>query len=105
MFQTSTTNADTGISAIPNGTAVTGVFQAHGASDPTNASYGSFACVGGTDVRISSAIRVTGTYLPMTFYTANSERIRIFTSGGISLVTLAILAQLIFQSRALFQPH
>jgi hypothetical protein len=87
MFQTSTTNGNTGVSALPNGTSVTGTFQAYGNSDPANASFLDLACIGGTDGRISSAIRGTGTYLPMTFYTGGSERMRVATDGNVGIST------------------
>jgi hypothetical protein len=85
MFQTTTANNNTALSVIPNGTAVTGAFQAYGNSDPTNSSFLDLAGVGTTDVRISSSFRGTGTYLPMTFYAGGSERMRIDSSGNVSI--------------------
>jgi hypothetical protein len=38
--------------------------------------------VGSTDARIGSGQYGTGTYLPMTFYTGGSERLRLDTSGN-----------------------
>ena len=87
MFQSTTVNGNTGVGAIPNGTAVTSAWQAFSKPDPTNSSEGSLAVTDGFDVRISSGIRGTGTYLPMTFYTGGSERVRIGTSGLVGVGT------------------
>ena len=81
MFQTSTTNGNTVINLIPNGTGTVCAFGMD--TDPalTNSSTASFNLVASTDVRLSAGIRGTGTYLPMTFYTGGSERARIDING------------------------
>ena len=89
MFQSSTTNSVTSIGAIPNGTGVNSGYAVFNNSDPTNAAYGGLNIVGSTDVRIQSAITGTGTYLPMTIYTGGSERMRIDTSGNVSIGSTA----------------
>ena len=86
MFQTSTTNGNTNISAIPNGTGTTVNINAINASDPTNASVAQLSVVGTVDARLSSTVYGTGTFLPMTFYTGGTERLRIDASGNV-LVT------------------
>lgn len=83
-FQTSTTNGNTAVSAIPNGTSTTTNFSAYNNSDPTNASLLAVGALS-ADTRIQSAITGTGTYLPMTFYTGGSERLRLDTSGNLGL--------------------
>lgn len=84
MFQNSNTNTSTIIHAIPNGTATTGGFEADNASNPTNASaLQLFSQASETTIR--SAIRGTGTYLPMTFYTGGNERVRIDTGGIVTM--------------------
>jgi len=85
-FQSSTTNGNTTITALPNGTATTGVLEAYNAADPTNAQFGHVQA-NPTDIRIQSGARGTGTssYLPMTFYTGGSERFRIGTSGQLGV--------------------
>ena len=85
MFKTSTVNGETSVSAIPNGTSLTTNFRAYGTADPTNSAYGEIASVAGTDIRISSGITGTGTYLPMTFYAGGSERVRVDTSGNVGI--------------------
>lgn len=80
-FQTSTTNSNTTIYALPNGTATTSNIIAWNNSDPTNAG---FCAIGitSTDARLQANISGTGTYLPLTLYTGGSERMRIDTSGN-----------------------
>jgi hypothetical protein len=87
MFQTSTTNGNTALTAIPNGTSTTANLIAANNSDPTNSAIVSVGAIGATDVRIASGIFGTGTYLPMTFFTGGSERMRIDTSGNVGVAT------------------
>jgi hypothetical protein len=85
MIQTITANSNTLVNFIPNGTATIAAVNVLSNSDPTNASLGQIGAYSAADVRISSAIFGTGTYLPMTFYTGGSERARIDTSGIFSV--------------------
>jgi hypothetical protein len=87
-FQTSTTNANTNIFAIPNGTGVASGWNALNNPDPTNASYIRIIVNSTSYTALESGILGTGTYLPMTFYTGGSERMRVDTSGNV-LVTSA----------------
>ena len=82
-FQTSTTNGNTQVEIIPNGTGTsTGLFL-ESDSTITNSSALGLSLVGGTDARIQSLSRGGGTFLPMTFYTGGAERLRIDTSGNL----------------------
>jgi len=85
-FKTSTVNGNTIINALPNGTAVVSRFRAFNAEDPTNASFGDFG-VSSSQILIQSSFGGTGTYLPMTFFTGGSERVRIDTSGNVGIGT------------------
>jgi hypothetical protein len=87
MFQTSTTNGATPVSAIPNGTGTQANFTAYNASDPTNASVARMSINTTTDMRLDSSITGTGTYLPLTMWTGGSERLRIDTSGNVLVGT------------------
>jgi hypothetical protein len=85
-FQTSTANSATSISSLPNGTGTASNINCYNNSDPTNSSL-LLAGTNATEALIQSAIRGTGTYLPMTFYTSGSERMRLDTSGNLGIGT------------------
>lgn len=85
-FQTSTTDSNSIVGVLPNGTGTGSALQVYNNSTPTNASLGSWE-VSSTAVTIASSIRGSGTYLPMVFNTNGNEQMRITTSGGISFGT------------------
>jgi len=85
-FQNNVTDGNTVIQALPNGTSLTSGINFFNSSTPTNCGQLN-AFINGLEVRISSAIQGTGTYLPMTFYTGGSERMRIDTSGNVGVGT------------------
>lgn len=87
-FQTSTTNAATGIYALPNGTSTGSSWQAANAADPTNASKILIATNGSTDVQLVSGINGTGTYLPLSVYTSGGQSAQFSTTKG--LLTLGV---------------
>jgi hypothetical protein len=85
MFQSSTANGITRISAIPNGSGAGSIFTAYGATDPTNS--GTFSIYQNASASaLIAAITGTGTYTPITMATGGSERLRIDTSGTVSVV-------------------
>jgi hypothetical protein len=86
MFQTSTVNADAVVGVLPNGTAGISAFNAYNNSNPTNASYAQLAAFS-TDVRVNSDKHGSGSYLPMTFYTSGTERMRVDASGNVGIGT------------------
>ena len=91
IFQTSTTNSATTLTAIPNGASGTAQLQVqNSSSDLVNFSYGLFR-VDSSVVQVRSDIGGTGTYLPITFYTGGSERARIDTSGNVQVQAGAVM--------------
>lgn len=83
-FQTSTTNGFTVINVIPNGTQTSASIRTVNNSDPTNAAF-TAATVTSAESQFAAGIYGTGSYLPMTFYTGGSERMRIDTSGNVGI--------------------
>jgi hypothetical protein len=85
LFQTSTANTFTDVAAIPNGTGTLAQVSAVSNSDPTNGSIAALRVTDATDVRLISTRNGSGTFLPMTFYTGGSERVKIDTSGNVGI--------------------
>jgi hypothetical protein len=92
-FQSSTVNGFTQINAIPNGTSQVAGFTACNNSNPTNSSFLRIL-PSATEARIQSGIFGTGTYLPMTFYTNDGERMRIDTSGNVGIGTTSPIGKI-----------
>ena len=86
MFQTSTVNSASFIYAIPNGTSQIATLTVANSSSPDNSSWLDLS-INASEARVRSSINGTGTYLPMTFYTSGSERVRIDTSGNVGIGT------------------
>jgi Chaperone of endosialidase len=85
-FQSSTTNGNTQITVFPNGTATNAGFDCYSNSDPTNTSRGLIRVdTAGGDFKIESTRTGTGTFLPLTFFTGGSERVRISTAGVVTI--------------------
>jgi hypothetical protein len=85
-FQSSTVNGNTQVRVIPNGTAALATLQVGNNNDPNNQSVLSLGALA-TEVQLSSFSNGTGSYLPITFSTGGSERIRIDTSGNVGIGT------------------
>ena len=83
-FQTSTTNGNTDINVLPNGTGTQSQFSVQNNSDPTNSGRFTFL-ITSSEATVRSNISGTGTYLPLTMYTGGSERLRIDTSGNVGI--------------------
>jgi hypothetical protein len=86
-FQSSTVNATTFVSLLPNGTGTTSSINCFGVNDPTNTSFLRLLQNGTADSQIRSDITGTGTYASMSFHTGGSERVRIDTFGNVGIGT------------------
>jgi len=86
LLQSSTTNGQSSLGLLPNGTSTQTQYIAFNSTDPANSSYIQ-ALISATEARINSGQLGTGTNLPMTFYTGGSERVRIDTSGNVGIGT------------------
>jgi hypothetical protein len=86
-IQDKTTNNATTVGVIPNGTATSAGVVFHNRNDPDNAQFAAISMLS-TEMKVQTSYLGTplsGTYLPMTFYTGGSERMRIDTSGNVGV--------------------
>jgi len=98
-FQTSTTNGSTTIMAIPNGTGVNSQLLLRGSATVADDSFGQIVLAGGSSFAINSTAVGSGAFLPMTFGTGGSEKLRIDTSGNLGVgVTTDLTAKLNFDA-------
>lgn len=88
LVQSSTTNGETSVGAVPNGTSTTASFVAWNGATPTNADFISISALS-TSTRLESGRSGSGTYRPLQFYVSGAEWAAIsiagtFTLGGTS---------------------
>ena len=88
LFQTNTANSTTSVGVITNGTGTQSNLALYNGSDPLNASVFIISAEA-SGVGINSNKLGTGSFLPITFSTNGSERLRILTAGGITSADLA----------------
>jgi hypothetical protein len=95
-FQNSTPNSTTSLNVIPNGTTTNTLLSLEGDSAYAN---GPFVQVANNpsssnEARITSGIRGTASYMPLTIYTGGSERMRLDTSGNLGIGTASPVGRL-----------
>jgi hypothetical protein len=88
-FQNSVVNGNTNVTLIPNGTATSSQFISFNNSDPTNAAVAQFGALGASQIRVTSGITGTGTYLPMTTFVGGFENTRQPITGGFTVSAAA----------------
>lgn len=82
LVQSSTANGVTNVELVPNGTSrSSAIIVSNTSGDAANTSFANLL-INDTEVRVQSAIRGTGSYLPMTFYTGGAERLNLDTAGN-----------------------
>ena len=82
-FQTSTTNGNTLLEILPNGSATTAQISTSNAADPTNSYTGQFF-TSSTFVTVTGAVRGSGTALPMQITNNGLGCILLSTAGNIT---------------------
>ena len=84
LFQTTSSNNDTILGVVPNGSARNTQINFYNSSDPDNASVGMIHV---SDAEVSFRVAKTGTanYLPMTWRNSDIEFMRLNTNGTLSL--------------------
>ena len=83
-FQTSTSNNTTTLSVFPKGTGTGSKIEFYSAEDYVNNSVGRIALTT-NEFAIAAIVKGSGAYLPITFYSGGSERMRIDTSGNVGI--------------------
>lgn len=81
IFQSSVTNGNTDMVAIPNGTSNQSSFNVFNGTDPANAAFGHIA-ISNAQFSMQSSKNGSGTLLPMTFTMGAVEGARFDTSGN-----------------------
>jgi len=87
-FQSNTTNGNTSVLSIPNGTGTLSYFGSLSSSDTSGTSTAIIASVQARtgEMRINSGVAsVSASYAPMTFYTSGAEKMRLDTSGNVGI--------------------
>ena len=85
-FQSSTSNTNTTLTILPNGSGTASGIAFYNSSDPTNAAFIS-QYVNSTSAVLAVPKTGTGSYVPLIFQTGGAETMRIDTSGNVGIAT------------------
>ena len=85
LFQTTTANSNTALTAIPSGTGTVGAFEAYGGSDPANASYLQLVQESGVEARINSSKAGTGVTVPIRLKIDNVTALEVSTNRNLTV--------------------
>jgi hypothetical protein len=86
MFQTTTANGATAVSAIPNGASADSYFIVFNNATPTNASFG-WLSAGASNIDLYSGRAGSGTHLPLRVLTGDVVRATFGAAGALDLAT------------------
>lgn len=84
LIQSSTSNSNSTIGILPNGTSVGAAFTSYSTNDPANSSTMSIGTSAGTGY-LAADITGTGTYRPMVFNTSGATKMVLDTSGNLGI--------------------
>jgi hypothetical protein len=87
-FQSSVTNGQTVVDAIPNGTSIQAGFRAWNSNAVTNSSFGHFV-INNTGLYIESGKVGAGGYVPMIFYAGGNSRLLLNAAAGFQISSYA----------------
>lgn len=85
LLRTTTANGPTIVGAMPNGTGTVAQFNAYADDNPQNTSLASLGVVRADSVRLSSAKIGTGSFLPLKFYTGDTNTMTLGINGNVSV--------------------
>ena len=88
-FQSSTSNTNTTITILPNGSGTASGIAFYNSSDPTNAAFIS-QYVNSTSAVLAVPKTGTGSYVPLIFQTGGAETMRIDSSGNVGIGTSSL---------------
>jgi len=95
LFQSSTTNGGTEVGVMPNGTGTSAGWNVYGTPTTAATTVARFDIANNTETRLlSGRTDASVSFIPLTFYTGGSERMRLDTSGNLGIGTTSPVTRL-----------